>query len=306
MLTQLQQSQSTSSSPPNFDLDTPSGAVTPATERAPLFAHECFGPPYEKTEACGPAHTMDGPSAIDEYEAEIDADDPMLETFPNDRQSIIAQVKSTGTRLNHDETAVEAVPSSPILHTTEKLELLSPSPRIMKADRSPSMKSIVEENDDEDEDEDEDTPINLPSPTHRFSSITKPGLVSTDDDENIEPDEAQALPSGSSENDNVIQTPDFSSDGSSEPNHGIAAPTLEPNNANMAISTSTDESINGIGSLRMRSAPSNINRSRTPDSIHPPKKNYESRNFLKAFWQTVFVGWIGGLIARLCGDRRHA
>lgn len=44
-------------------------------------------------------------------------------------------------------------------------------------------------------------------------------------------------------------------------------------------------------------------RSLTPASIRPPGKDKETRNFLQVLWHTVFVQWIGGVFARLCGGR---
>jgi hypothetical protein len=45
-----------------------------------------------------------------------------------------------------------------------------------------------------------------------------------------------------------------------------------------------------------------IDRSRTPTSIRSTGKlSGENGGFLKIFWRTVFVGWIGGFLAKLCG-----
>jgi hypothetical protein len=43
----------------------------------------------------------------------------------------------------------------------------------------------------------------------------------------------------------------------------------------------------------------------TPSSMRSAGQDAKSKNFLKAFWRVVFVDWIGGLIMRLCGGRRH-
>lgn len=51
---------------------------------------------------------------------------------------------------------------------------------------------------------------------------------------------------------------------------------------------------------------SEIDRSKTPTSIRSKGDSASSGNFLSAFWRTVFVGWIGGLLSRICGGKRNA
>ncbi|KAF7921137.1 uncharacterized protein EAE97_011405 [Botrytis byssoidea] len=59
--------------------------------------------------------------------------------------------------------------------------------------------------------------------------------------------------------------------------------------------------------LRARKQPSSSapDRSITPSSMRSAGDDAKSRNFLRAFFQVVFVDWIGGLIRKLCGGGRH-
>ncbi|ESZ92643.1 hypothetical protein SBOR_6977 [Sclerotinia borealis F-4128] len=75
---------------------------------------------------------------------------------------------------------------------------------------------------------------------------------------------------------------------------------------NAAKTTSFAEEIDDA-QLRARKQPtSNVpERSITPSSMRSAGNDAKSRNFLRAFFQVVFVDWIGGLIRKLCGGGRH-
>ncbi|QSZ29263.1 hypothetical protein DSL72_003775 [Monilinia vaccinii-corymbosi] len=74
---------------------------------------------------------------------------------------------------------------------------------------------------------------------------------------------------------------------------------------NAAKSTSFAEE-NSDSQLRARKPTSNVpDRSITPSSMRSAGNDAKSRNFLRAFFQVVFVDWIGGLIRKLCGGGRH-
>jgi hypothetical protein len=81
------------------------------------------------------------------------------------------------------------------------------------------------------------------------------------------------------------------------------------NGVDTGKSTSVDDlSPNGYDSASKlsprKTATPNIERSLTPSSIRSPVKAAETENFFKAIWRTVFVGWVGGLFASLCGGDR--
>lgn len=79
-----------------------------------------------------------------------------------------------------------------------------------------------------------------------------------------------------------------------------------PKGADTAQSTSVEgKQSNGNGAMKMRNAAVPLERPQTSSSMGSPKKQ-ESANFLTAFWQKFIVGWLGGLIMRLCGGRRQA
>lgn len=61
---------------------------------------------------------------------------------------------------------------------------------------------------------------------------------------------------------------------------------------------------NGHAQLTSRKTTSPVpDRPLTPASLRSAPKDAESKNFLKAFLNLVFVEWIGGFIMRLCGGR---
>jgi hypothetical protein len=73
----------------------------------------------------------------------------------------------------------------------------------------------------------------------------------------------------------------------------------------VAKSSAVEEpSSNGDSNVKMRN-PANTERSVTPASLRPPGRDKETRNFLQVLWRTVFIQWIGGFFARLCGGRRR-
>jgi hypothetical protein len=81
------------------------------------------------------------------------------------------------------------------------------------------------------------------------------------------------------------------------------------NGVDTGKSTSVDDpSPNGyesVSKLSPRKTPTpNIERPLTPSSIRSPLKVPESENFFKAIWRTVFVEWLGGFFASLCGGNR--
>lgn len=81
----------------------------------------------------------------------------------------------------------------------------------------------------------------------------------------------------------------------------------QTNGVDNAKSTAAgDPSPNGhdTSKLKLRSTTPNLEPPLTPSSIRSPMKGEGSRNFFQAIWRTVFVGWIGGIIASLCGGER--
>lgn len=131
-----------------------SGAATPAHEQAPLFAHEC-PEPYEEDQESSPLPVSDLPSqSYEDEEVLVNQDDPSLEQFPSDRDSILHTVRSCESRLDADETYFHGSPSSPVvgydaLLVDEDLEeptsaLLEPKPNA-SPQPSPVLDMIQEE-----------------------------------------------------------------------------------------------------------------------------------------------------------------
>ncbi|KAI9641420.1 hypothetical protein NHQ30_010223 [Ciborinia camelliae] len=122
---------------------------TPFEERAPLFAHECNGPPTaeERLEYEG-AHSrsaVPGPMF-----REFDPNDPSLEPFPSNFNQILEHVRRLENQLSEDQTDVEGNPLSPVTmhrnHHGEGADLPTPSPRSLAHEISPSLLPIAEEN----------------------------------------------------------------------------------------------------------------------------------------------------------------
>jgi len=150
------------STPYQFDFDGPMtpGMETPPEEKVPLFAHECIQMPPGGFESPIEPRPTPAPSKLSTQEPAIDFDDPTLEQFPSDPQAIMEQIRTSRSRLAEDQTSFEGVPPSPVVaprspnqlisQQSERMELPSPSPRIMAvSQRSPSLDSIPEANDDE-------------------------------------------------------------------------------------------------------------------------------------------------------------
>ncbi|KAE8454152.1 hypothetical protein EG329_005077 [Mollisiaceae sp. DMI_Dod_QoI] len=77
---------------------------------------------------------------------------------------------------------------------------------------------------------------------------------------------------------------------------------------NTAKSTAvTDESDDTQVKSRKRqpSPAQSPERPTTPSSVRSAGKDVKDRSFMKAFWNLVFVDWIGGFFMRLCGGRRR-
>ena len=97
-----------------------------------------------------------------------------------------------------------------------------------------------------------------------------------------------------------------STPGTSDKNRGSDTKSTDP--FDKAAKATAIEEENGRSRLTSRKtrAPSPIpDRPITPSSMRSTGKDAKGKNFLKTFLHLVFVEWIGGLVARLCGGGRH-
>jgi hypothetical protein len=81
-------------------------------------------------------------------------------------------------------------------------------------------------------------------------------------------------------------------------------PTDTPSKAE-STGSSTGTGSDLVSRKKQRAMSPTPDRPLTPGSMRSTK-DVKDKNFLKAFWRVVFVDWIGGLIARLCGGGRDA
>ncbi|THV45267.1 hypothetical protein BGAL_0509g00040 [Botrytis galanthina] len=339
------------------DLDT----ETPSEERAPLFAHECNGPPTAEERLKYESAQTQLPASEPMFR-EFDPNDPGLEPFPNNFNQILEHVRRLENHLSEEPAEVERTPLSPVTtngnhHATAGLT--TPSPQSLAHESSPSLLPIVEENA---EAESESKLTALP-PSMEKSQADENGpdganedsgeqQIETNDTETLKTDVAELsepaavetskpqLPAtdfteGSSKLRPVLpdlpQTPfvenkslnlaEGSATSSSAPVQDSPSITVQPATPAASVNQNIDQSApeedaakttsfaDGANDsqLRARKQPSSSapDRSITPSSMRSAGNDAKSRNFLRAFFQVVFVDWIGGLIRKLCGGGRH-
>jgi hypothetical protein len=124
---------------------------SPRIEDAPLFAHERLTPCEERP--VDSKHLPRTPVTVSESLPEpeepsvVDLEDPLLESFPSDREHIFERLRTTESRLEEDETAVEGIPPSPILSNgngNQPIDLAS-GRSSSPVERSPNLDAIPEE-----------------------------------------------------------------------------------------------------------------------------------------------------------------
>ncbi|TGO51898.1 hypothetical protein BCON_0152g00210 [Botryotinia convoluta] len=337
---------------------------TPSEERAPLFAHECNGPPtaeerleYESAQTRVPAS--------EPMFREFDPNDPSLEPFPNNLNQILEHVRRLENHLSEDPADVERTPLSLVTtngnhHATAGLT--TPSPQSLAHESSPSLLPIVEENA---EGESESKLTALP-PSMEKSQADGNGpdeanedsgeqQIETNDTETLKTDVAELsepatietskspspqlpatnftegsgklrpvlpdLPPTPFVENKSLNLAEGSATSSPAPVQDSPSITVQPATPAASVNANIDQSATeedaakttsfadgaNDSQLRARKQPSSSapDRSITPSSMRSAGNDAKSRNFLRAFFQVVFVDWIGGLIRKLCGGGRH-
>ncbi|CAF3464966.1 unnamed protein product [Fusarium graminearum] len=99
--------------------------------KMPLFAHECLGA-YDFGEDAEHDNTPNAISSpgqtskvktMHDKTAELDVNDPTLESFPSDRGSILGTIRSIQTHLGEDQTHLDDIPSSPRVISSRRTSL---------------------------------------------------------------------------------------------------------------------------------------------------------------------------------------
>ncbi|KAI0408614.1 hypothetical protein F4802DRAFT_548160 [Xylaria palmicola] len=86
-----------------------------SSDTLPMFSHETFAPPPDsQTSGHQDAEHNLEPNWQSGHQVEIDHDDPRLERFPSDRDSIFATVRRLSTAIDADAALGDAFPPLPI------------------------------------------------------------------------------------------------------------------------------------------------------------------------------------------------
>lgn len=263
------------------------GTITPIEERAPLFAHECVTPYEGKREESShePIEDSADPPAADEV---IDENDPTIEEFPEDRLAILAQVRSTESRLNEDETVFEDVAASPVgvVRTHSDIGEAASSSQL-DAQPSPALDKITEEEHEQEE------PLELPPASNGISKA-----VGLDDIET-----SKSVTDVQSETPAITIHP--APPAVIKPMEAVKPSDPAPKDIDTAKSTSIEtEKVNGNGTVKARTSPP-TERPLSAASIRSSANDKSGKNFFAAIWDTIFIGWIGRLITRLCSLGRR-
>ncbi|CAD6444959.1 ac8ac712-7ee9-4ddd-ab06-e076f9af3e14 [Sclerotinia trifoliorum] len=337
---------------------------TPFEERAPLFAHECNGPPTteERLEYESAQNRSAAPEPLFQ---EFDPNDPSLEPFPNNLNQILQHVRRLSNQLSEDQTDRDGAPVTPVTNGNNHTngDLVTPSPRSLAQESSPSLLPIVEENaegepeskltalppsveksqsdgnisdeqkidssdqksevnDDKTSDEAAQEPSQLPTITTPRSSSPQPQAIKLAQASSKLHPVLPALPLtpfvenrslNLAESSQVTPNAEIGKDSPSitvqpaTPAENVNAKVKNPVSEESAAKTTSFAEENGDSQLRARKQPTSSapDRSITPSSMRSAGDDAKSRNFLRAFFQVVFVDWIGGLIRKLCGGGRH-
>ncbi|KAM0222608.1 hypothetical protein ACHAQD_004208 [Fusarium lateritium] len=98
--------------------------------KMPLFAHECLGAyDFEEEAEHDVAPTVGSPrqngNAQSKHDnvANIDVNDPTLESFPSERGSILDAIRTIQTHLGEDQTHLDDIPSSPRVVSSRRTSL---------------------------------------------------------------------------------------------------------------------------------------------------------------------------------------
>ncbi|KAI0527805.1 hypothetical protein F5B22DRAFT_640784 [Xylaria bambusicola] len=299
---------------------------TDSDDTYPMFSHECFASqPSQGEPQSEPQLQCDAmeftPQSIDDLD--MDFDDPRLEHFPSDRESIMATMRRVSATVDSDPTVVDKVTLSPVITrkssvasssspmrdsfgtdddvdtADEQTEAITP-PFVGNASRH-SLQSIAEgeEVPFEIESRDESTPVQYIGPIEK----SMPPLLSLDSDEGVVMNTAASRNPNSETND-AITTDDKAR---LEPSPTIideviaesATPTEDISSSSVSSRSKSSEQINQPD----LKDPTNDERPYSPSSAHSIHDK-GSDSWIHTLFRTVFVDWIRNLFCWLC-SRNH-
>lgn len=255
----------------------------------------------------------------------MDYDDPRLEHFPSDRDSIMATMRRLSTTVEADPTMVDSLPMSPII-TAKTSVASSPSPSRTSFDiddvqaahkqtedlgrqhigagtsRS-SLQSISEgeelPNGDgaHDREGESDAPAQYIGPLHKrnFSLVS---TASSNEDEGISMANTPSKRLRDSTHKSAVVDKALPTDTVDEATTSDTHP-IEEQSTIASVSSKTNATTDQPDLQK----PMNDGQQDPSPSTHPPRDKSKD-NWLHTFLRMVFVDWIGGFVGLLCGRSR--
>ncbi|KZF21482.1 hypothetical protein L228DRAFT_239456 [Xylona heveae TC161] len=310
--------------PTNMESSGPedSGTNSPRVEHAPLFAHECLSP-LDSKDSKQYIESKLGVGLNEETIEDEDFDDPMLENFPTERAGILRRIRTLSTNLNEDHTLPEGFPISPVHvsdhHRDDHLTPVTPQ----KEDHLSLLTPLTPQREDSLLPHKDEQASRVPASS--ASNERSSPLLSIPEEQDAPPlalpEAANTVKGNHSDCDGLAgeATNETISNRKQDPDsHKADGPVSEqppPSRAQRAETDGTDEnsgpdapSASSEPTLRQRKATSGSESSSSPNGAGPVyvPPNNKHLNIFQAVWRTVFVGWFGGFITRLCRGNRRA
>ncbi|KAI1302628.1 hypothetical protein F5Y03DRAFT_396386 [Xylaria venustula] len=281
-------------------------------ELLPMFSHECFSasPSCQEPEL-QPDDLDCSPESLEILGMEFD--DPRLEHFPSDRDSIIATMQRVSAAVEMDSTTVDQVslssifaenPSSPsskrgsitadgLNIEQEQTEDVNREP--VSIPQRNSLQSIAEGDESPcgspygNEAQEVPTPIEYIGPVER-RNFSMASLGSSNDDEGV----SMSTASRTKKIDDQVQPTTLHDEATTDITHS----TEEDTSIDSTPSKPSEENVQS--SLQK---PTNGERSHSPCSTVSIRDGNKG-DWIRTFFHTVFVDWIGDLFCWLCSRSR--
>lgn len=285
----------------------------------PMFSHECFASSSSHEEPELKCDTVElTPESIDVVDLNID--DPLLEHFPSDRESIMATMRRVSATVGSDPTVVDQVTLSPVITARSSFAgNLSPMRESFgmddendTADEQPeaitpplagiasrqSLQSIVEG----EETLFENTARDDPTPVQYIGPVQKPApsLVSMGSDEGVSMNITPRKPIADTYDTETLH--DNTKPQSTTPiADKIVADSVEPTEEASSSISSASKSSEQIDQLDVHKNPTNGERLHSPpSSMYSIHDNKGGGDWIHTFFRTMFVDWIGNFFCWLC------
>ncbi|KAI0118900.1 hypothetical protein GGR51DRAFT_570646 [Nemania sp. FL0031] len=281
----------------NDDFEADSG------ELLPMFSHECFASPADSQTSShhapeqqpheNPDSSCESPEPLD-----MNYDDPRLEAFPSDRDSIIATMRRLSTAIEVDPTMVDIVPlaSMPLLAGGP-----SPTRGAFGADDSSTSQKQTGDISRK--------PVSATASKHSLQSIAEgeeaPDEITEDTSGFVEELDMPTEYIGPREKRNFS----LASVASSNEDEGISMGKtprkwISEETASLKATDDThlpEEPTDDQSGLQ---EPTNGERPHSPTSVYS-LRGAEKGNWLGTLLRTIFVDWIGDVVRWLCGRSRN-